>query len=171
MKDILTVMKFSPTRHLLWVLCLAATCVFAASSRLQPLNEADYYKALSKFKGQVVLVDFWATWCSPCLEELPQLAQLAKELSPKGFRLLTVSCDEPEDLARAQEVLAKNQVPGPWFYKRTDDDEKFINTVDKTWSGALPALFLYDKNGHLIKRFIGETPVQQVRQAIVEALR
>jgi peroxiredoxin len=55
---------------------------------------------LSQFKGKVVLVNFWATWCAPCKQELPHLNRLYKELKDEGFEVLAISTDSPQTISQ-----------------------------------------------------------------------
>lgn len=148
---------------------LGATLV-GALPRLTPLDENVYRRMLASHKGQVLLVDFWATWCAPCLEELPRLVKLEAKYRARGLRLVPVSCDEPEDEAKALEFLNKAGVAFPGYLKRVADDEKFIVSVDPKWSGALPALFLYDRSGRLVRSFVGEADLAEVERAIQKLL-
>jgi thiol-disulfide isomerase/thioredoxin len=148
------------------LLFLAGSAVAAGPGQLLPFDERVHSQVLAGNKGNVVLIDFWATWCAPCLEELPQLVALEARLRPKGFRLITVSADDPSDRAAALKLLAKHNVSGPAYLKQVVDDDKFINTVDKKWSGALPGLFLYDRSGKLVRSFIGEMEMATVEKAI-----
>lgn len=148
----------------------AITGAAFAQQGLQPVNEAGYGKLLAASKGKVVLVDFWATWCSPCIEEIPQLVRLEVKYRRRGLRLITVSCDETGEEAGALKFLHEHRVPGPRYVKRAADDEKFIDFVNAKWSGALPALFLYDKSGRLARSFIGETDMAALEKAILKLL-
>lgn len=147
------------------LVCLAIAAGLAAQPRLLPLDAAGYRKLLAAHKGKIVLVDFWATWCPPCLDELPQLVQLQRRLGGK-FQLVTISADEPEQEAEALKVLAEFGVPPPAYIKRSGDNDAFIRSVDTSWSGALPALFLYDRQGRKVRSFIGETEISTIEAAI-----
>ncbi len=118
-----------------------------------------------------MLVDFWATWCEPCREELPKLAALQKKLDRRRFTLVTISADEPEQEAAAVAILDKLGIRQPRYRKAADDDQAFIDSVDKKWSGALPALFLYDANGVRAATFIGESDAAEVEAAIRKAMK
>lgn len=139
-----------------------------AAPALGPLDEAGYQRLLASSKSQVLLVDFWATWCIPCREEMPRLAALAAR--SRGLKLVTISCDEPEQEAGASAFLAKAGVAPPHYIKRVNDDDRFINSVDAKWSGALPALFLYDRQGRLVKSYVGETDLAALEAALRKLL-
>lgn len=144
-----------------------AALLLAQQARLRPIDEKSYPAALAAHKGRVVLVDFWATWCAPCREEMPWLASIERKYRSRGLRLITVSCDEPEDQRKAEEFLSKVLgAAGEAYIKRSASDEKFIESVYQKWSGALPALFLYDRKGKLAHAFIGETEKAVVEKAI-----
>lgn len=134
------------------------------------LDEAGYAKMVAAQKGKVVLVNFWATYCIPCRKEMPALVRLEAKLKARGFALITISADEPEQEQMAQAFLDKTGVGKPFYVKRAKDDDKFINTIDAKWSGALPASFLYDRNGRKVRTFIGEADLAVLEDAISKLL-
>lgn len=149
--------------------CAAAT-LLSASSTLRPIDSDTYLNIVSSHRDRVLLVNFWATWCGPCITEMPALVQLARKYKPEGFAVMFVSADEPETEAEAIQVLSKNRVPWPHYIKRAPDDDAFIRIVDRDWSGELPALVLYDRKGKKLRFFSGETPLKEVEAAVREAL-
>ena len=138
--------------------------------KLAPVDESGYRALLKSNAGNVVLVDFWATWCAPCRKEMPQLAKLDSRLHQKRFRLITISVDEPEQEQAAVDFLAKSGIAGSAYLRRANDDDKFIASVDPKWSGALPAMFLYDRQGKLVRSFLGETDMATIEAAIQKLL-
>ncbi len=153
-------------RRLCWVIALALPA-FAA---LPTVDESGFRKLVAAHKGKVVVYDFWATWCDSCRADLPQLLKLEARLRSRGFEVVTISADEPEQDADARKFLDKLRVPGPAYRKQARNDEEFINSIDVKWSGALPALFLYDKSGHKVRSFIGETDMAVLERAVRKLL-
>lgn len=149
---------------------LAATLSLFAAAPLTPIDESGFQKLIAAHKGKVVLVDFWATWCKPCRAEMPAVVKLSARLQSKGLQVITVSADEPEKESDAAAFLAQNGSRGPAYIRRANDDDKFINSIDPKWSGALPAMFLYDRNGRKVQSFIGETPAKDIEAAITKLL-
>jgi thiol-disulfide isomerase/thioredoxin len=149
---------------------LLVATLSAAAPALHPLDEHGFEKMLRAHRGKVVLVDFWATWCVPCREDLPALVALDKQLRRRGFVLVTVSADEPEQTAAASELLRQNGVRPPAYRKIARNDTAFINFIDGKWSGALPALFLYDRQGRRVASFIGETEKGEIEAAVRKLL-
>ena len=137
---------------------------------LAPINEAGFQKLVDSHKGKVVLYDFWATWCAPCRAELPQLALLEDKLRSRGLEVVTISADDREHKAAAEKFIQMFRVDGPAYLKQADNDDHFINAIDPKWSGALPALFLYDKAGRKVRSFIGETDMAALEKAIRKVL-
>jgi thiol-disulfide isomerase/thioredoxin len=157
------------TRRLLLV-PFAALAALAQPARLIPVDEAGFQRLAASGKGSVVLVDFWATWCDPCRAEMPHLVALESRYRARGLKLVTISCDEPEQEAGALAFLKKQGAPQPGYIKRARDDDQFINAIDARWSGQLPALFLYDRQGRQAKAFFGETDMAALEAALRKLL-
>jgi thiol-disulfide isomerase/thioredoxin len=145
---------------------LIVSLLWLAGPTLQPVDEAGYRAILAAHRGQVILINFWATWCDPCREELPQLAQLSGKVDRKKFLLVTISSDEPEQAGAALKLLREKRIPSPFYIKNSPNDGHFIDSIDSKWSGALPALFLYDRDGKLAHTFIGEVDMTEVEAAV-----
>jgi len=98
--------------------------------------------------ARAVLVNVWATWCDPCRQEMPDVIRFYRDHRDDGLRLILVSADDEEDRAEVARVLTGAGLPADTlsFIKR-GDDMKFINGLDRHWSGALPASFLFDGRG------------------------
>ena len=133
---------------------------------LQPMDEAVFARRLAAYKGKVVLFDFWASWCGGCREEMPRLIELDRKLRNRGFVLVTVSVDEPEQEAAAIAFLKQKGAPFPAYRKQVKNDEAFMGIVDQKWSGALPATFLFGPDGRRMASFIGETRVADIEAAV-----
>jgi thiol-disulfide isomerase/thioredoxin len=137
---------------------------------LHTVDESGFQKLVNNHRGKVVLYDFWATWCAGCREEMPKLITLENRLKARGFELVTISADDPEQDADAEKVLREFRAPEPGYRKQAVKDEQFINAIDPKWSGALPALFLYDRNGRRVTSFIGETEPSTIEAAVNKLL-
>jgi thiol-disulfide isomerase/thioredoxin len=160
---------------------LLALCVFIAcagsrgnSAIVRPIDERGLQALIQQHHGKVVLVNFWATWCEPCIEEFPDLMQIAHQFQPLGVEIIFVTIDEVEEVATKVSPFLKAQEVGFLTYvKKTRDDEAFINNVDMNWSGAIPATFIYDANGALARRFVGQQNFKifaEALQALVPSL-
>ena len=101
--------------------------------------------SLSDYQGKVVLLDFWATFCSPCLKAMPKLQKLHEQQAVKGFSVIGVATDEGAAKVVAP-VVKKSKVTYPILISDS--------AAWKTYGvESLPALFLIDRNGRIVKRF------------------
>jgi thiol-disulfide isomerase/thioredoxin len=116
-----------------------------------------------------VLVNVWATWCSPCREEFPDLLHVARDLEPRGLRLILVSVDFPGNESATQTFLTKQGVDFPTFV-RAGKDEDFVNDLERQWSGAIPATFLYDAKGKLVRYWEGKASYPVIKKRALAAL-
>lgn len=117
------------------------------------VDRAEYDAALVSLQGKVVLVDCWATWCVPCLAQLPHSLQLAETHADDGFALLTVSFDDPGKVAAVQGVLAAKggDAHGTHYISLPGGSQSMEDfEID---GGALPHYKLYDRTGKLRRTF------------------
>jgi len=142
----------------------------ASAADLKPVDEAGYAKLVAASKGKVTLVNFWATYCVPCRKEMPQLVALEARYRARGFQFVTVSADEAEQQGAAKAFLDKIKVVPPAYIRKAKDDDKFTALVDRKWNGALPAMFLYDRQGRKVRAFFGEADLKAVAAAIEKLL-
>jgi len=150
---------------LLFVLGCASRSHVSAP-RVESVDEKKLNDILRKNHGRVVLLNFWATWCVPCVEEFPDLVRLAQEERDR-LAFIAVSIDEEEDLAsKVVPFLEKHGMVFDSYIKKTRDDEAFINNVDAKWSGAIPATFIYRPDGTLAQRLVGQQTYEKFLQAV-----
>lgn len=124
---------------------------------------------ISSRKGHVVIVNFWATWCMPCRIEFPDFVRFGKEFEDKGVDVVFVSTDYKPDMPDVISFLKENEVP--WeSYIKTGVDMDFITSFHSGWSGALPATFVYDKNGSLRAFWEGRTSFGELKDSVTAIL-
>ena len=134
-----------------------------------PAGAEQIVAEIRKPGASAVLVNVWATWCAPCREEFPDLLHVARDLAPKGLRLVLVSVDFPGAEAEATSFLTSEGVDFPTFI-RTGRDEAFVDGLDPRWSGAIPATFLYDANGKLVRFWEGKASYPVMKKRALKAL-
>lgn len=103
---------------------------------------------LSSFRGKVVVLNFWATWCPPCKAEMPSLNKLFLECRPKGLEVITVSTDR--SLGDVKDFLARNRLDLPVLF----DEKKTVTKQYKVFS--MPTTFLINRQGVIVERLFGE---------------
>lgn len=118
--------------------------------------------SLAAFKGKVVLVDFWATWCPPCVAEMPNVVAAYKKYHDKGFEIAGISLDESRSALDA--FLKKNDMTWPQYF----DGKGWDNVLaGKYGIRSIPATFLLDRDGKIIDRDLrGEDLEKAVAKAV-----
>lgn len=115
---------------------------------LPVVSAEELLESIRSSQAKATLVNAWASWCGPCREEMPMLAQLALNLAPVGVHVLLVSVDEPEDQHKAQAFLADHAIDLPSVLAARPLGA-FKRGLNPRWPGMLPATFLFDDRGKL----------------------
>ena len=124
------------------------------------VKDADRSVTLSQLHGQVVVLNFWATWCPPCVEEMPSLVQMQQMLKAKGVTVLAVSVDVDQD---SYHRFLKDH--GVNLLSVRDGDQK-SNALYGTFK--FPETYIIDRNGVVRRKFIG--PVDWTAPDVMEYL-
>jgi thiol-disulfide isomerase/thioredoxin len=149
---------------------LAAPAQSQGTQEAQVVDGKAVKKAIESNKGKVVLVNYWATWCGPCVAEFPDLVKLQNELGPRGLVVLGVSFDEPDEKPAVNTFIAKHKVPFPIYLRGSGSVDKFANAFDRRWSGNLPTTLVYDKTGKRVAGPIQKPQTYEQFKALVEPL-
>ncbi len=118
--------------------------------------------SLARFRGKVVLLNFWATWCAPCQVEMPVFAAWQRQYGPQGFEIIGISMDD--DAGPARRVAARLKLN----YPVAMGDER----LGARYGGVLglPLTFLIDRNGTVRAQFQGETDLKRIERQVAALL-
>jgi thiol-disulfide isomerase/thioredoxin len=121
-----------------------STAVFS----VEPIDATGLTKLIAERNGKVLLMNIWATWCAPCVAEFPDLVKLSQTYDTTGVEVVAISADYPDEVdTKIIPFLRKMNVPFRVFVAQFKHQEDFINAVNRSWSGALPATLVYDSHG------------------------
>jgi thiol-disulfide isomerase/thioredoxin len=134
------------------------------------IDAQSYQKLVQQHRGKPLLMTFWATWCEPCRDEYPMLNELAKQYRPQGLQVVGVNFDDEGDLILMRRFIARYKPIFPNYRKKHGDEAGFTQAVWPQWNGALPASFLYDKDGNQVGRVLGAGTRETYEAAIRQLL-
>jgi thiol-disulfide isomerase/thioredoxin len=124
-------------------------------------------ESLEDLRGQVVVLDFWATYCPPCREEIPHLVRLQRQFGPKGFKVIGLNVGGPDDRPKVPEFV---KLYGIQYQLAEPDDETtrlFLADND-----SIPQTFVLDRRGRLVRHFVGYDAevASELERAVADAI-
>lgn len=131
----------------LWIL-LAASVSASETGSVIVVEAEDIKTIISGNAGKVVVLNFWATWCPPCIKEFPDIIKLYDEYEARGLEVIAVSMNEPDELEEVAEFLYKHNPPFP-IYRAASAEEEFYTEFEEKWWGEMPMTMIYDKAGNV----------------------
>ena len=163
-----------PIAWLLAALTLAVASAGLASGQhdpgiLVPMDRDTLRAELSASEGRVVLVNLWATWCTPCLREIPDLLALKTELPASDFRLLAISMDDAYSEGWVTEFKAKHFPTLVSFINAELDMDTLVSVIDPVWNETLPTSYIFNRDGEVVKKVQGKKPTEFFREQLVAA--
>ena len=163
-----------PIARLLAAFTLAVAPVGLASDQhdpgiLVPMDQDALRRELAASEGRVVLVNLWATWCTPCLREIPDLLALEAELPASDFRLLAISMDDAYSEGWVTEFKAKHFPALVSFINAELDMDTLVSVIDPVWNETLPTSYIFNRDGEVVKKVQGKKPIAFFREQLVAA--
>jgi len=116
---------------------------------LKDITGDELKELIDSYRGEkAVLVNVWATWCAPCVEEFPDIVEIQRTYEDE-LRVIFVSTDFPDNRDGALKFLKEHQVDWTTYFK-TGKDEPFIEAISSEWSGAMPFTKIINKQGEVV---------------------
>jgi peroxiredoxin len=120
--------------------------------------------------GKLRLINVWATWCGPCVAELPELVEMNRMYRKRKFELITISMDEPEQKSAALDMLKSSKVAAKNYVYTGGDKDKLVAALDPKWEGPVPFTALIAADGKVIYRKTGAIDPLEVKRVIADHL-
>jgi thiol-disulfide isomerase/thioredoxin len=126
---------------IIFILALTFISCTAEKKQGQLISLTQLEEIIAQDKEEVLIINFWATWCKPCIAEMPEFEKINNDYDK--VRVLFVSIDFPEEVeSRVLPFLEKKQLKSEVVILDESDQNLFINTIEDSWSGAIPATLI-----------------------------
>ena len=156
---------------LLVLLLLLQAMPSRAEMTARPASADEFRAVLKKQAGKVVVVNLWATWCVPCLREVPDLLKLEAEFAARGVVLIGVAVDDPSPGAAQVEQFRKKYFPAFVTYARNGPEmDELASVIDPAWNEVVPTTYILDRAGKPVARIQGKKSLEEFRAAVQKVL-
>jgi thiol-disulfide isomerase/thioredoxin len=159
-------------RNILILICglyLSVFQAFSQSEKVRIIRFEDLQKEINRVTDTTLVLHFWATWCKPCVEELPNYEKLSQEYAKKRIRFLMVSMDFPKDLKdKVEPFIAKNNINSEVVLLDEPDYNAWIDEIDKEWSGTIPATLMVNLTMRKRVFFEGQAKMEKFIEELKE---
>jgi len=137
---------------------------------LMELDEAGVKGVVENRGEKLRLINVWATWCGPCIIEVPEFVDMQRMYGNRDFEVVSISLDQPAKSEKVLDFLKKNQAAFTNFIYTSDDRDAFFEAVDPHWQGNLPYTMVVAPGGKVVHAHDGIIGPLEVRRAIVGEL-
>lgn len=150
--------------------CKPGTATQETTVQLSAYAKEPWQKVLQRFSTNqtpLLVTNFWATWCAPCVKEMPHFERLAQEYKDRGVHVLLVSLDSPKEADTLVVPFAlEKKLTNPIVVVDTTNYERFIDGVTPMWQGGLPATALYNAQGQQVAFHDGDFTYETLKAFI-----
>lgn len=134
---------------------------------VEPINEQGLKQLVQERAGRVLVLNIWATWCKPCIEEFPGLIKLHQTYRDSLVEIIAISVDYPDEVtSKILPFLDSLSVPFTVFVADIRKPEDLIKALDPAWSGAVPATFVFDRHGQRRAFLLGRKNFEIFKNAV-----
>jgi thiol-disulfide isomerase/thioredoxin len=135
---------------------------------LDTIDAAGVSKLVKNDTNKLLLVNLWATWCGPCVQEMPDLVTIHRMYRDRDFQFITISIDMPSQKTQALELLQRDHATGVNYLYDSTDLDKLADALDPQWPGPAPYTLLVAPGGQIIYRHNGPIDPLEVKRAVVD---
>jgi thiol-disulfide isomerase/thioredoxin len=135
-------------RCLALVMFAGGTAAYGQQQAIEPISPEEIHAIVDANAGKVVIVNFWASWCPPCLKEFPDIVRVYDDKGAESVEVLAVSMNFADEMPDVEAFLADLEPPFPVRIASSVDDA-FYEGVVSPWFGEIPITLVYDTKGEL----------------------
>lgn len=128
------------------------------------------YRVLKNNNDTLYVVNFWATWCGPCVKELPAFEKANQNFAQQPVKILLISCDSPNEAANVARFSNKKNLNAEIAILAAGDPNRWIPQLDQSWSGSIPATLMY-KGGKKVFFYEGDMNYEKLSSTIQKKLK
>lgn len=152
---------------LVWIMLLVIFPLSGQSSHIPNISVNDLLQRIEKPSDTIYVVNFWATWCQPCVKEIPEFNKIPQHFNKKPVNVVMASLDFPNQKdARLVPFLKTHQVTHQVILLLTPRGGEWISRIDSEWSGAIPATLIIHRNKRLF--YEGELTFEEISAKMLE---
>jgi thiol-disulfide isomerase/thioredoxin len=137
---------------------------------LTEIDDSGVAKLVKNETKKLTVINLWATWCGPCVAELPEFVTMNRMYRGRPFRFVTISLDDPEKREEALRVLKDQHVAAVNYILKTKNRDAFAEALDKEWPGPVPYTLIVAPGGKIVYRKAGAIEPLELKRAIVASL-
>jgi thiol-disulfide isomerase/thioredoxin len=161
-------------RVVLPLVLLTIAFLGSAKAEMRPrlLEMAEIRREMYKARGHLLFVHLWASWCGPCLDELPLINRFARAARARGATVISLSLDSDARGVAGVPAVLRARAPGlTRFVAHFEDPGQFMSLFSRSWEGAIPALFAFDRAGKLRASLVGEVAPSELESLLARMNR
>lgn len=129
-------------KNLLTILLLAGALAVAAQEQAKIVKLPELQELITSKGDHIKVINFWATWCAPCVKEMPLFEKLGQERKDVKVTLVSMDLDLDPDPAKVHKFVARKKLQSQVLILDEKDPNSYIEQIEKSWSGALPATII-----------------------------
>jgi thiol-disulfide isomerase/thioredoxin len=140
-----------------------------ASANVRAVSLAEFRDLLAAERGRIVVLNLWASWCAPCLKEIPELLRLEQDYARCDVRVVGLATDDPVEVPRAVSLIRARYFPTFETYGRAEGEpDSYASVVDPAWNELMPTTYVLDPQGRTVHRLQGGKHYEEFARVLEE---